>query len=388
MQRFGSLTLLTVATATVLLPLALLAADTPDGLRSDDPIPLMPYGDVAGSDDYLGAAANGQGGFAMVWIRNAGLPTGNVYARLFNSQARPLGPAIQVNAISGNQQFSAVAGNARGQFVVTWETFGPAGGVLYAQRFAPGGAKDGVPLTISGQAARIDQESVGIDAAGNFLVAWDEPGSGITQPVDDPDAAFPAVAVQPGGSFALAWRTPGASGLTPVMGQRFDASGEALGEAFEVGDNAFYEISATATAGGGFAFAWVDGVCVTPSAGACDVKARFFGRGGQPSGAAVEVASPLATSLQPAIAADGRGRVGIGWQNCADDQVPDQPCPLVAAVYSARGTLVLAPSEVPGDLQLNGPVLTATPGGFLAAADRYSPGQEPWGIYGWPLTVR
>ena len=284
MNRIAPIAILAVL-ATGGAPHALLVDDVLAGLRpAAGPLALVTYPDQPGLDSAIGAATDAKGGFAVAWVRSTNGPApGTVGVRVFDARARPLGPVLRLQAGTGAPQFSAVARNARGGFVVTWVTFASAGTTFHAQRFAIDGAPLGQPLTLA-EGELIEGTTVGIDAAGDFTVAWDEGPRGVflrrfvggallptVQPVGAPGAVFPALAMQPNGWFVLAWHIT-ADGASPLVGQLFDGEGEPVGETFQVGASSLYLIVATATAGGGFAFAWDQGTCVTATQ-PCQIQA-------------------------------------------------------------------------------------------------------------------
>jgi len=142
----------------------------------------------------------------------------------------PAGPEFQVNGYTpGNQLYPSVAADADGDFVVAWESNGQDGDGygVYFQRYNAAGAPLGGPTraaeTTYGQQFGA---SVGMDDAGNFVVAWgtqDQDGSGygvfarrfdsagipmgnefqVNQYTDNNQWA-PSVAVDPDGDFVIA----------------------------------------------------------------------------------------------------------------------------------------------------------------------------------------
>jgi hypothetical protein len=191
------------------------------------------------------------------------------------------------------------------------------------------------------------------------------------------------MAMQPNGSFLLAWLVT-ADGAGPIAAQLLDRDGDRLVDPFQVGASSLYPAVATATASGGFAFAWDQGRC-TGGSQPCRIQARFFDRGGRPLGPEMTVAAPDSSTLLPAIAADSGGNVAISWQDCGESF--SSSCPIGTSVYTTRGTPYLAFRSVPADYQALGPALAATPYGFLLAGETYAPSPAPWGIAGWQLAL-
>src|SRR5690606_12055843 len=96
----------------------------------------------------------------------------------------------------------SVAVAADGSFVVVWQSLaGAASSEIVAQRFDTAGAPAGGEIPVN-------QTTAGAQTA-------------------------PAVAVAPGGSFVVVWESSDGSG-TGVCARRFDATGAAQGDEFQV----------------------------------------------------------------------------------------------------------------------------------------------------------
>lgn len=148
-----------------------------------------------GGDQALPAVAmDFNGNFVVTWTSSSPLNPNTqgkdrngtgVYARRFNRNGSPVGREFLVNTFTaGNQSNSAVAMNATGEYVITWESGrqdGDGKGV-FVQRYSRNGRRINAELLANTTTANDqDQPTVGIDAAGNFGVAWesqDQDGSG------------------------------------------------------------------------------------------------------------------------------------------------------------------------------------------------------------------
>ena len=92
------------------------------------------------------------------------------------------------NTTAGHQAWPAVAADADGDFVIAWSSAGQDGdeGGIYARRFdhlgQPRGNEFPVNTTTAGNQ---DYPAVAMDAAGNFVVAWEvySGGSATSGPV-------------------------------------------------------------------------------------------------------------------------------------------------------------------------------------------------------------
>jgi Protein of unknown function (DUF4038)/Putative collagen-binding domain of a collagenase len=101
---------------------------------------------------------------------------GGIFARLLDSAGVPFGDEIAVNESSaGHQDFSKVAMDAQGNFVVAWTSEGKDGDAqgVYARRFdrqgRPLGGEFRVNTTTAGAQYLSDLE---VDPLGEFLVTW------------------------------------------------------------------------------------------------------------------------------------------------------------------------------------------------------------------------
>jgi hypothetical protein len=219
----------------------------------------------------------------------------------------PAGPEFQVNGYEpGNQIYPAVASDSDGNFVVAWESQdqdSPGGYGIYAQRYDAAGAPLAGPIQVN--TTTFGQQfgaSVGMDDAGNFVVAWasqDQDGSGygiFAQRFDsggnrlggefqvntytDNTQWAPSVAVDSDGDFVVAWQSYGNDGdLWGVAARRYNAAGAAQGGEVQVntttaGIQAFPSVAVQDD--GDFVVAFHSSPSPTGDVGTFDVRARDF----------------------------------------------------------------------------------------------------------------
>jgi hypothetical protein len=231
----------------------------------------------------LAAAAAGE--FVAAWMGPDGSDYG-IFAQRYSSAGAPIGPEFRVNSYTtGYQSGPTLGADAAGNFVVVWGSDGQDGSAygVFAQRFAGSGAPLGPEFRVNTHTTA-DQYGAEVrsDGTGNFVVAWQsysEDGSGYgvfgqrfsasgpalggefrvnTQTASD--QSRPAVAVDVSGNFVVAWQAAGQDGSgSGVFGQRYDAAGGALGGEFRV--NTFVvdeQVDPAAAAGGGgdFVVVW------------------------------------------------------------------------------------------------------------------------------------
>jgi hypothetical protein len=213
-----------------------------------------------GAQDQPAIAVNSSGATVVVWRAPLDNPaeifgTG-LFGQRLNGAGGKVGPEFQVNTYStANQNLPAVAMDEAGGFVVVWTSFGQDGSSsgVFGQRFDPSGTKVGAEFrvntfTTDGQFA----PSVAMTPAGEFVVVWesesqDGDGSGVFGRLYDRlgaaqgpefavnsyttnDQRAPSVGMDRAGNFVVAFQSdgPDLSGFG-IWAHRFNASGESVG---------------------------------------------------------------------------------------------------------------------------------------------------------------
>ena len=268
------------------------------------------------------------------------------------AQPTPSGPDFQVNTYtSGYQQFASVSADARGEFVVTWDSTGSQGNdndgtSVQSQRFAA----DTTPL---GPEIQVDTYVTG-------------------------NQSLPAVATTAGAGFVVTWTSDGSpendgSGFS-IQARRFAGDGSPLGDQFQV--NAYttghqFLASVAANGSGGFVIAWQG----TASPGSDDdqgsVQARRFDSAGAPLGPEVQV-NTYTTGNQGSVDVDSdvQGRFVVVWSSGASAGTDTDQESIHARRYASDGSplddefqvneLTTGPQSDPG-------VAVAADGSFLVA---------------------
>jgi len=207
----------------------------------------------------LSAAMDAQGNFVLAWYSYPGGE--DVYARVYDSTGNPQGPEFRVNTTTADlQAYPSVAMDTDGDFVVAWRS-GFSSPDVYAQRFNSLGVAQGSEFRVNTYTGGSQERaSVGMDADGNFVVAWDSSfnsnsdhydvwaqrydSSGVAQGDEfrvnsyTPDfQAWPEVDMDASGNFAVAFtsRSEGSSpGDLDVFVRRFSSLGAPLETEFRV----------------------------------------------------------------------------------------------------------------------------------------------------------
>ncbi|MEM6782253.1 MAG: hypothetical protein AAF624_00775, partial [Bacteroidota bacterium] len=283
--------------------------------------------------------------------------------------ADPAGGEFQVHTFTtGDQDRTSVAIDDDGDFVIAWTSYaqdGDGDGV-YAQRYAADGTPQGSEFRVNSETSG-DQEfpSVGIDADGNFVIAWtsdgqDGSGYGIyaqryaadgtlqgsefrVNTFTTNNQSLASVALDDDGDFVIAWRGNGQDdpndntlGNVGVFAQRYAADGTPQGSEFQV--NTFItglqtQPSVAIDADGDFVIAWQgDG----QDGSVFGVFAQRYAADGTPRGGEFQVNVETANAQDdPSVGMDADGNFIITWDSLNQDGDTDG---IYARRYAADGT--------------------------------------------------
>ena len=156
-------------------------------------------------------------------------------------------------AAQGNQEQPAVAMDATGNFVVSWQDNHTGNYAIYVQRYDAAGNLQGTSFKVN-ESGYAEASAVAMDATGNFVVCWQDDRTGDYDIwAESYDAAgnprginfranddagqefqqFSAVAMDAAGNFVMCWQDNRA-GDYEIWFQRFDAAGMPQGINFRV----------------------------------------------------------------------------------------------------------------------------------------------------------
>ena len=285
-------------------------------------------------------AVNASGQFAVAWASNGQDGNGlGVYVRKYDADGNPLSDETLVNTGTlGNQQLPAIAINAAGRFVVAWQGTGN-GEDIYFQRFDENGVAQGPETVVNTTLAGNQVEpAVAIDAAGNFVVAWQAPdvnGQGIYGQRYDADGnrigltefsvntldtnsdqKLPAAAMNASGQFVIAWQGRDANNVG-IRATVYNADGTAVRADFVVNQNQVGDQKQPSVAindSGRFAIAWQSG-----AGGAEDIYGRMFDAAGLPTDSDFAVNTTTPNSQTAAgVALDAGGSPIVTWTSAGN----------------------------------------------------------------------
>jgi VCBS repeat-containing protein/predicted outer membrane repeat protein len=141
----------------------------------------MTSAETRGSQNAI--ARDHAGNYVVVWSSNSQDGSGwGVYARRFNADGQPLTGEFRINSVtSDNQQWASVAADSNGNFVVTWTSTNQdgTGQSIYARRYSAAGVALSGEFLVNTTATGIQKNSaVSMNAAGQFVIAWQGEGPG------------------------------------------------------------------------------------------------------------------------------------------------------------------------------------------------------------------
>jgi len=265
----------------------------------------------------------------------------------------PVGEQFQVNSYTTGMQWDpAVAADAQGNFVVVWGVFGSygtdtSGQSIQGQRYDASGTPVGGQFQVNSYTTSTQRSAaVAADAQGNFVVVWMSHGSYGTagwlrsiqgQRYDASGTAVggqfqvntcttshqnrPAVAVDGQGNFVVVWDSwcshgTDTDGLS-IQGQRYDASGTPAGGQFQVNSYTTarqYEAAVAAGGQGNFVVVWESWGSYGTDTSTASVQARLYDASGTPVGGQFQVNTyTMALQYKAAVAADGQGDFVVVW---------------------------------------------------------------------------
>jgi len=211
----------------------------------------------------------------------------------------PVGSQFQVNTYTTGYQWDAsVAADAEGNFVVVWESDGSAG-------------SDASDSSIQGQR---------YDATGNALGSEFQVNTYTTNAQERP-----SVAADADGSFVVVWKSDGSAGSdssgSSVQGQRYDASGNALGSEFQVNTyttGSQRDSSVAADGDGGFVVVWESNGSAGSDSSGLSIQGQRYDASGSPVGSQFQINTwVIKNQADPSVAVDADGDFVVAWSSYA-----------------------------------------------------------------------
>lgn len=304
------------------------------GVAQGAELPINTLTDGTQSD--AAVAMDPQGNFDVVWTSYQGVSgVGDIMARRFDSNGAPLGDEFRVNTntdTNGSQLHPAIAVDATGDFFIAFEEELPGTiRTVRGQRFTSAGHRKGRELNIdSDTLSAMTLPAVAMDDAGDVVVVWqalisfnaeikgrryNADGKPVGKKVivntkRDSNQLAPSVGMDASGNYTVAWAD---NGNTARL-RRYGADGKPTGRDKIVFQNAAGSVSGVniAVSKNGASFVTWSSI----SAAGTDVEGRGYKPDGSARGAEFTV-NTLTSGGQslPAVAGDGDGAFVVAWQS-------------------------------------------------------------------------
>lgn len=260
----------------------------------------------------------------------------DIFAQRVASDGTALGANFRVNDDTGNtnQDHPAIASDAEGNFIITWQDDRDGRDNIYAQRFSEGGTALASNFRVSQGSGFKGNPAIATDSTGNFVITWDDDRdfarsqiyarrfAGDGTPLSDNFRVgddltrghlFPAIAADADGNFVIAWLTLH-DGKEGIVAQRYASDGSKSGGNFKVNDDDGsvdkLTVSAAMDAEGNFLISWRD-----ERNGHDDIHAQYFTHNGSAQGSNFRVNDDAgeARQLSPASITTGVGKFVVAW---------------------------------------------------------------------------
>ncbi|MBI9039545.1 MAG: hypothetical protein JEY97_15560, partial [Bacteroidales bacterium] len=116
------------------------------------------------------------GNFIICWEDHRFGYFGEIYSQSYSSDGTPINENIIVNddVTSGNQEWSAIAKDTEGNFIIAWVDSRSLGKGIYAQRYSSEGIKVGNNFIVNDDTINnwVQRPSIAINLDGSFVITW------------------------------------------------------------------------------------------------------------------------------------------------------------------------------------------------------------------------
>lgn len=201
-------------------------------------------------------------------------PADGIFGRLINVNGQAVTGVFKINADNGQPVAGpAVAGDARGSFLVSWESGSGREQDVAARLFDRNGVARIPEFRVNSEVAGLQRRpAVAADPAGGFVVVWQgqvesnwrkarifgqflAPNGSVLGPVFPVSGGYgeaqisPSVAAVPGRSFLVTWLDYGPTFPIGLAAVQIDAQGQARGDEIWINDSVVGAQSRTSLAG-------------------------------------------------------------------------------------------------------------------------------------------
>ena len=290
-----------------------------------------------GSTQAVAVAPNGN--YVVVWSsQNQDAGGWGVFAQKYDRQGNMSGSEIQVNVDAAteasDQQWSSIAMDDNGNFVIVWSGSGPgdSDGVFYRRFNADGTAADPKEVLVNTTTAGVqDNATVAMNGNGSFVIIWEGNGdqsgnidsNGVFGQLFDTNGSVvggeflvnsasgsnegePAVAMDDSGNFVVVW-----DDVSGMQGQLYNNTGTPQNGKFNIDpSNSAGEASVAMNADGDFVVAWRETVLDKGV-----YALRFDSLGNQKDASAILINTTIFDDqTNPSVDLDAAGNFIIVWE--------------------------------------------------------------------------
>jgi len=205
-------------------------------------------------------ATDGSNNYVITWEDNRN-EHWDIYAQYFSLNGNAIGDNFKVNDNIGNsnENYPAIAMNANGNILVTWEDSRNGNSDIYAQRYDDNGNSIGNNFKVNDNIGNTVENypAVAMDSNGNYIITWEDSRNnnsdifaqrydsngntlGINFRVNDDDGNesqyAPAIAIDDTGTIIITWKDF-RNGNIDIYAQLYDSNGSPIDSNFKVNDN-------------------------------------------------------------------------------------------------------------------------------------------------------
>ncbi|MCA9095531.1 MAG: VCBS repeat-containing protein, partial [Planctomycetaceae bacterium] len=360
-------------------------------------------------------AMDADGDYVVIWQSGKFIGSGQdgsgygIYAQRYNAEGQAQGSEFQINMWTTlSQEFSSIAMDADGDFVITWQSDkqdGSSNGI-YARRYNALGVAQGNEFQVNSFTTGAQRyPSIGMDADGDFVITWQsvgQDGSGYGIYAQRYNAAgepqgiefqvnsltnywqtIPSIGMDSDGDFVITWQSDRQDGSdNGIYAQRYNAAGVPQGTEFQVNSfttGAQSQPSIGMDADGDFVITWQSKEQDGSNYG---IYAQRYNAAGTPQGTEFQVNS-FTNHWQtiPSIAMDPDGDFIITWQsNALDGSDYEIYSQRYNALGMKQGTEFLVNSYSTG-IQRRPSIAMVADGDFVIAWQSYDQDGSEYGVY-------
>jgi uncharacterized protein (UPF0248 family) len=297
-------------------------------------VPLTPEFRVndstVGLQDYSSIAMDAHGNIVVIWHNSPGL-----YGRRFDSAGNPLSEEFLIAGSAAYSQLNpAIAMDADGDFVVTWQAAQKDTGYgIYARRYDAQATPMGPAIRVASRSINFsinaEGPTVAMDAYGDFVVAW----TGTTQreygaftrmygadgqpkgpeTLVAREGFYPGVAMDAEGNSVVVWYRSVPNVGPHVFAQRLNPAGQPLGDIVQVSQQSRVETrnpTVDTDSAGNFVVTWSDRSGNFATVGAF---ARRFSADGTPLSDEFKANSTRQDTSLSSVTVNSMGEFVIAW---------------------------------------------------------------------------